>query len=597
MEKVPTFTIAIIGFGPKGLYGLERLLASLHHHHANRPVQIHLFNRSEYFGPGEVYRMDHPDYLLMNYNNRNISMWPDEGQRPIVSHAESMTDWLVRKHHLPADKVDRQYSSRSTVGHYLTDGFEKLLLHCPKNCTIKKIRGDVTDLTRYGDEWFVHVKNFNGTVQSPGPYRQILLTTGHSFPQETSGSDRNIDFIYPVQNKLARITCGQKIAIKGFGLTFIDAALALTEGRGGRFVEDRGALSYQPSGNEPECIYPYSLSGLPMFPRRGTHAGLSNKLLFFPTTYNKNYGPGRTDGKIDFIHELLPLIHQEMIYSYYRVLFKQEEYPLYPDPDFNVIRSQIREFHETHPDRASFTPAQLMTPIQRNQRSQRGILSYLQYITGEAALGEERSALAASAATWRYINPWMPRLYDHGRFKPDAQRLFLHRYAPAFNRLSYGPPVRNMKKIIALAEAGYINFDMLYHSRLSEIPGCREYRLEKPHSQISVQWHADARIPRNVQMRSESGLFYNLLEKGIIRPFINKDNDGSSFKPGCMDLDDQGHPIGENGETNEAITVYGTPTEGITYDNDTLSTSRNNFVNNWAERIAENLVNSEKILS
>ena len=56
--------------------------------------------------------------------------------------------------------------------------------------------------------------------------------------------------------------------MKGIGLTFIDAVLSLTEGRGGTFERmPDGRLSYRASGGEPATILPFSRSGLPMAPK------------------------------------------------------------------------------------------------------------------------------------------------------------------------------------------------------------------------------------------------------------------------------------------------------------------------------------------
>lgn len=44
---------------------------------------------------------------------------------------------------------------------------------------------------------------------------------------------------------------------------------------------------------------------------------------------------------------------------------------------------------------------------------------------------------------------------------------------------------------------------------------------------------------------------------------------------------------------NFDIAVTGTPTEGITFDNDTLSRNRNSFVDGWAEYISKEYAKSE----
>ena len=46
--------VAIVGMGPRGLFAFERLAAHLRFLPLGRPVEIHLFNRTPYFGAGEM---------------------------------------------------------------------------------------------------------------------------------------------------------------------------------------------------------------------------------------------------------------------------------------------------------------------------------------------------------------------------------------------------------------------------------------------------------------------------------------------------------------------------------------------------------------
>ncbi|MBA3985763.1 MAG: FAD/NAD(P)-binding protein, partial [Flavobacteriales bacterium] len=78
--------IAIVGLGPKGLYGLERILAQINANPISETVEIHLFNKTKYLGAGDVYRSDQPSYLLMNFSNAFIQMWPEEFPPPIIKN-------------------------------------------------------------------------------------------------------------------------------------------------------------------------------------------------------------------------------------------------------------------------------------------------------------------------------------------------------------------------------------------------------------------------------------------------------------------------------------------------------------------------------
>lgn len=45
----------------------------------------------------------------------------------------------------------------------------------------------------------------------------------------------------------------------------------------------------------------------------------------------------------------------------------------------------------------------------------------------------------------------------------------------------------------------------------------------------------------------------------------------------------------------ESISLYGTPTEGLTLDNDTLSRKRNDFASQWAQDVALAIENKETV--
>lgn len=74
MQAASTFNIAIIGVGPRGLYGFERLLAQIKKRRLKQPIAIHLFNQNKFFWAGNIYRSDQPPYLIMNYANKNINI-------------------------------------------------------------------------------------------------------------------------------------------------------------------------------------------------------------------------------------------------------------------------------------------------------------------------------------------------------------------------------------------------------------------------------------------------------------------------------------------------------------------------------------------
>lgn len=599
-DEITIYRTAIIGAGPKGLYGLERLLAALKKEKPEVPVAVHVFNRSPFFGAGDVYRPDQPGYLLMNFSNGNINMWPKEGAEPVVPEARSFVEWLKENKQGPAEPD--AYASRAQVGAYLSEGFEQLRRYCPDGVQIVNHVAEVTDVIPEGDAFFLELETAEGKVLLEEKFDQLLLTTGHprphagfpeleiQIPEKSKLRAQLIDTIYPVQEQLGGIRSGEKVILKGLGLTFIDAVLALTEGRGGQFSENpEKGLTYRPSGLEPHKIYPYSRSGLPMFPRLGEVPDSRPALNFF----NENKLDAQLAGKekIDFKKELLPLIEQEFIANYYRVLFRNYGEELEISDDFAGILRQIEVFHRSYPQENRFSLGKLFSPLPQPAFGLHGsFLTFLDEFLSAARAGREQSPLAAAAATWRSISPVFNKYYSFGRLTPASQRQFLEKYAGHFNRLAYGPPVANLEKIRAIAAAGCLDFSFVRSPGINFRRDLNCFMITHPQHALHTTafYWVDARIPKVQIGQDESELYQNLLERRIIRKYANTDGKESYF-PGCLDLNGQGHPRDTRGRPVPQITVYGTPTEGITYDNDTLSRTRNNFADSWSKTVTADL--------
>lgn len=597
----PTYHVAIIGGGPKGLYGLERLLAQLKKASASVPIAIHLFNRTPYFGAGDIYRPDQPDFLIMNYPNVKINMWPENGPEPVVPEPLNFVNWLQT--HRPEGADPKAYAKRSEVGTYLMDGFELLKKYCPDGVKIYTYPAEVSDIIPGAESFHLECKTDSGKKILGHDFQQILLTTGH--PQVHSGipdlivdqadhqqlAGHLIDFIYPVEEKLSRIRSQENVVIKGLGLTFIDAVLALTEGRGGHFSgTPASGLTYHPSGREPHKIFPYSRSGLPMFPRLGESAISTAKLHFFrESALEKKF---RDQDRIDFKTELLPLIEQEVVSRYYAVLFHQYGQELKITGEYAEVQSQIDDFHRTHPEEKHFSLDNLLGALpQPGMGLHQSFMFYLEEVLEAAKSGSLKSPLAAATAVWRDLSAIFNKYYSFGGLRPDAHREFLENYAGHFNRLAYGPPVVNLEKIRAIAEAGCLDFSFVRSPKLEFRPELDCFLLHHPCHALhtSAYYWVDARIPKVDLSREKSELYNNLLQRGLIRNYQNTDGK-TTFCPGCMDLDREGHPRDQRGRSVTGLTAYGTPTEGITYDNDTLSRQRNDFASKWAENILEELV-------
>lgn len=468
--------VAIIGGGPKGIYGFERLTAWLKIHPSSQKTEIHIFNRSDSFGAGENYRTEQPPYLLMNNPVGEINMWGEEKPPPVVPQPLSFQEWLCRTSGL--NILPNDYTSRAMAGGYLSEGFEQIVAHLPENVECKYVVGEVVDMYNDSGKYGFSLKaegDEHCQLQADR-YDHVLLATGHPQHRDAkltktlrSFADENeeagyIPFVYPAETVFSKVPANCSVGMKGMGLTFVDAVLALTEGKGGRFIRDEktDGLLYIRSGDEPKVIYPFSRSGLPMIPRRSI-PNEHNELNFFTRSALQKFKFGK---KLDFEQHLWPLLKQDMIYAYYHIVIKKAEGTkgLSGCIDFEEVKSLVSDFHKKYPSEMRFDAERFLDPLketeyQKGKTHHKYVQSLYNYYLQEARKGELKSPMAAVAAVWRKASSLFCEVYSFGGLTPESHRYFDHSIRGKLNRVTFGPPVKSAEKIYALMESGILNFD------------------------------------------------------------------------------------------------------------------------------------------
>jgi hypothetical protein len=190
----------------------------------------------------------------------------------------------------------------------------------------------------------------------------------------------------------------------------------------------------------------------------------------------------------------------------------------------------------------------------------------------------------AAIMTWGKISEQFREVYNFGGMTSESYRLFDHNYRSQLNRISYGPPLKNMKKILALLETGILD---LGYSK-NPVVQWKQNRWTisiTGRIPLDVEIFVDARLPTNGSRANWSPLLKSLQKNELLREFVVTGKE--SHHTGCPEIDRSGRLVDQNGNNNPDITLYGTLTEGITYDNDSLSRKRNNFASGWAFRTVD----------
>lgn len=569
--------VGIVGFGPKGLYALASLVSQLENIASDKPALIHIFNSHRFFAAGPNYSPDQPEYFLINYSIEHISAWKEEEMGS--SQKLRFLDWIA--HYNATENLPNQgdFASRALVGMYLQDTLRIVLENLPSNVSVVGFNCEVTGCRIDADQR-VRLELDQVAFHPEVSYSSVILTTGHSFPiASTPDLESNpffIDHIYPTQNWLASISHHDKVAVSGLGLTAVDAILALTEGKGGEFIDENGSMSYSPSGCEPSEIYAFSRSGLPMISRTSYFSNATEK----PESFNSSTINllKKKHGTINFEFDILPLIRNEMEAVWYESLVKRGPRP---GEWFSLFCFQ-----------------KFMNPLSEEcfncgEKYQIEMANLLQSYVDEISQDPEHSPLVRATEVWRKLLPLVTECYNFGGFSPKSKSQFENFYLGRFNQISFGPPLISMRKILCLTKQGILKFQLGRSPKIESIDDHKFFISSPENGQsITADYLIQARIPKNQFPFRNSSLYTDLHKRGLACQ-----GDSHQTQSNCPLINDHGQLIARNGLSVPQITLYGTPTEGMTLDNDSLSRTRNDFGSPWAAQVIKELSVTKTTLS
>lgn len=542
--------IAIVGGGPKGMYALNHFVNQTRLDPTTKHYQVLWFNQDELFACGPNYDIHQPNYLLINYCIGHVHAFHPAYRD--IENQRSFVDWLTAVKIVDTVIEPTDFASRALVGHYLQWVAAETIRNLPSNVHVELIPRPVTTMIYKDTQVAIETKTKTWEVDS------VLLTTGHCYQNSPLIEHTEIPTAiykpapYPV-SQFATLPPQAQVGIIGIGLTFIDIALALTEGRGGTFEQG----TYHRSGKE-HVIYPFSRRSLPILCRGAQYQEQRPLYILTESQFTKWM---RRSAKIDFLKEILPLIEEEVQLAYYTVAFDVT--------DLETIRNMIAHI----PVSERFMLNNLLRPTLNNEEE---IIQYIRTNIDEAYKGEEKSPLMAAAAVWSRICSQIAEVYRTVGFTGASQQHLDQYYFSAFNRVSYGPPIANMEKIYALAKAGILRFMAFQNPVISWHPDEQLFSLRDANGkEKQLDILIDARIARPALEKRNAILYHNLLQKGSIHAYENE-----GYSPGNLSIDKRGKCT-----TMESLPVYcyGSNTEGVFFDNDTLSRTKNDTACYWVQ--------------
>ena len=619
MSLTTAHTVAIVGTGPKGLHCLERLIAQYHAASLQRPLHVHLFNRNADFGASPIYDPAQPEYILVNVPVGEVNLWGAEEPPIFAGKGPNFIQWYEDTFHPTEPLTGGEYLSRAVVGRYLREGFQRLAGNPPPNLELFCHVGEVVDLWPDGSGYRLEYHNARG-VQAWVLADQVLLATGHSrllpgeeeqtwqaFSRQHQGTSF-IPFVYPVVEVMGRIPTEARVAMKGIGLTFIDAVLELTEGRGGRFERGPdGVLTYFRSGAEPVVIYPYSRTGLPMTPKAVDLPTYLRPLTFFTLQVLAELGKA-SGGKLRFDGPLWELFELEMARYYYQWAMGHGEDRDRLEAcgnDGAAMRRVIEGFLNVHPEVARFDYRPILDPVGTRQFADRAAYTAFigQYMAEEIARARRGYAgcgFKSAIDIWYEVRYVLSEAMQSGGLTPESHRELLEHYHPRLKRVVFGPPIINIEKLHALLAAGLLDFSVARNPQVTtcKADGCFQLECDAiPGPPVKVQVLVDGRYPGINIPRDASPLYRNLYRRGLVRAFENQAATPGEpgYCPGAIDHTKDTHfVIDRDGVVNRQMVVIGIPTEGNLLGNFTIVPSKLSAL--WAKEIVDQLADRKAVL-
>ena len=433
--------VAVIGAGPRGTAIIERLVAASQSSSWQGALTVHLIDPLVGHG-GAVWRDDQSEVLLMNTTTCQTTMYPDESCHAQLPTARTVTlaDHLAGEGLAPTD-----FASRAAHGRYLAHVLATAEADAdPERLRIVQHAAEAVDVTGEADGP-QRVRLSDGRVLR---VEAVALALGHlptalgPRSQQLADAAERHGLVHlgpanPLEVGYESLLGREAVAVQGMGLNFYDAIGMLTTVAGGRFEPDAAApsgLRYLPGGSEPKLVVG-SRSGMVYRPKPDLGAQMPAAYVPQVLTGERVLELAVRAAGVDHEREVMPLMFAE-------------------------LRRALRGagFEELADDEAL---TRLLFPFGR-----RGGESSHPHQRTRDVLREALRAATEPDPAWvliyRVLNTLrvqVNRLTDLGAYTTESVRRDIDGHLRnAFASWASGPPVLRVRQVLALEEAGLLEF-------------------------------------------------------------------------------------------------------------------------------------------
>lgn len=591
-QRRKSVTVAIVGVGVRGLSVLERFISHAAFVDQTLTFNLHLVDPSP--AQPQQYDIHQPDYLLLNHACAYASMFPSASS---VAHAPAMSgpnlfEWArergkrVASDGFTVGTDGRQVRPtdnlpRRVFGEYLLWFYQYLRDKAPGNVRLIGHVSRAVDIQSQGDTSILYLDN-GDRVEADYVFVTVGQRPSRAHDDQDVSAGRLIGTPYPLPGRLASVQPSETVAIAGLGLTATDAILALTVGRGGRFDRTVTPERYVASGREPRIVV-FSRSGLPYRARPTPSPVVSYEPVAFTRAAIDRLRTGTP--QLDFDRDVLPLLVLELRVAYRRAALLQEAGA--EDAEAFLLRARAAaavgrlhaladlpgpaEFDAEAAYHGSVTPSAQDSPAPADgQTYQRSLESWIAADLANAARGFEGSPFKAATEMCREVRDTIRYAIEFGGLTDASLDRFYRYHVETINRLVIGPEKERSANILTLLRSGVVSMPLGPNPLVSWDSGSRAWALSSTtfpaRSTVSADWLYQGYTDRLKSLQDDTTVVGAMARRGVLRRFKPESPVVSS-----IDVDGQGHPVAEDGNSASRIWIFGLLCEGATFYNGYLT--------------------------
>jgi len=448
-------TVAIIGFGPRGLSGLENLILELSRIPEGKLKKVYVFETSEKIGTGKAWEINQPetnyinisDYALQNLKGREKIIVKNIE----IPHFPSYSQWCVvnnKEENMDGDKD--VYPPRFQMGKYLHERALSITEILKNEDLVAIIKEKVISVDLQKGKLSVTIKKKSFDVD------ECLIALGHTPVKDSAETkkykkhDKENEVIYihkPYSALIARDDLqNREVAIKGFGLSMLDITRQLTSYKFGTFQKKKKSdyLKFTPKAGCVKKIIPYSFDGLPCVPKPygrkvdETFAPSITQNNIFELQLRNALAAPKKIKTIDFLLDAFANVAVEIYLANMETAASKESIS-------NVIIRWLKDTTTSH---------KLILDIKLPA------LDYMKHTVKMAWGTEDASLDYTTGQVWRHLQPVMYRVFAFCGISSEVMKSIID-MDQRTKRYSFGPPVESILQLIALHEAGILDLSLV----------------------------------------------------------------------------------------------------------------------------------------